>query len=63
MQRKIEWKCPYCGHVHSCWKPVEDSAEVAYCDSEDGGCDRRVVLDIRASLTVRVSRIEEDSDD
>ncbi|MBA7543816.1 hypothetical protein ES705_36157 [subsurface metagenome] len=39
-------KCPYCGHVNSIAYPVDNyrTADVLWCDSEDGGCDKKFVI-------------------
>lgn len=47
MTQVFRWKCPYCGKnnqaVHQDSHGYHD-IQIVTCDSEEGGCDKQVVL-------------------
>lgn len=64
---RFEWRCPHCGHNNVGYKPVENSwgamgTHLMYCDVEDGGCDNRFAIQVRAYVRVRVFTLTEVSD-
>lgn len=44
----VTYTCPHCGHVHAYTTSVEEKRTtlVWYCDPDNGGCDKRNVIDI-----------------
>jgi hypothetical protein len=53
------WKCPYCGIDNGTRVDSVNvkRAEVAYCDTEVGGCDEMVVLQSKLEIHVEVRMV------
>lgn len=53
---KLSFTCPECGHVntyhHS--SPIYGKIEVIYCDIEDGGCNKQMVVKTTVQVTGKV---------
>ena len=56
---KKEWQCPHCTHMNTVVFPSSPHAQsqLVYCDSEDGGCDARILLDIQPKWEIHRSII------
>lgn len=58
--RKITVKCPNCGRNvpfnTGDWNDGE--AKMLFCESENGGCDKPLVVQLEATITAKVARIE-----
>lgn len=54
------WTCPYCGHKNRELIGVKTAftSAIAHCDTDMGGCDGRVVLDLHPVLEVTTHAIE-----
>jgi len=58
--KRITYKCPYCGFKNNLrinLSTFPQQGEVVYCDSEEGGCDERLVLDISIELDVKIHKL------
>lgn len=58
----IHFTCPYCqikGRYDRMASTVSTTSEVMWCPLEDGGCDRRFVLDFSLNVQVKTHKIEE----
>lgn len=52
-------KCPYCGFKNVLPKDVKEYGySIAYCDLDDGGCDREFVCSINVKVTPHSYKIE-----
>ena len=50
------WTCPYCGHENKTM--TENYTELLYCNSEEGGCDRFVVVEFIVKTYTKVRKVE-----
>jgi len=61
----VTFTCPYCGHKNI--KKVEGSyfsqSEIVYCDCEDGGCDRQLVITFRAYVDVKTRALVDEMEE
>lgn len=61
----VEVKCPYCDFENKRRVDFKESSimEVWYCDSEEGGCDRRFVVDVFLAQEIKAKKIEGEPED
>ena len=56
-----KWKCPICGYENSiAIDDHESRSQVRFCDSDNGGCDNRVVVDVTVKVFATAKMIKED---
>jgi glutaredoxin len=57
----VPWTCPHCGFHNSTLESVTGTSGrvLAWCDSESGGCDKQVVVDISIYVKGKALKIEE----
>lgn len=57
---KAYWTCPYCGFTSNIEDidTVDQTAFLAYCNSEKGGCDGQVVIKPMVRVTVAALAID-----
>ncbi len=54
---KFKFTCPYCGFENEHLLDELSGAIVTHCDSESGGCDKRVVLTYWVEAKTKVEKI------
>ncbi|MBM9615258.1 hypothetical protein JWJ90_13310 [Desulfobulbus rhabdoformis] len=54
--------CPYCEFINTRHVDLKNMpsihGEICYCDCEDGGCDRRFVVDYKVKIETEVRSID-----
>lgn len=59
---KTEWKCPYCGLAQAVRVEFVSQygrvRQVMFCDVDEGGCDRMVVLESTLEVQTRVYTVD-----
>lgn len=55
------WTCPYCGHTNHHQQrpesPYYPEREVTYCDPDEGGCDKLVVVEPAVTVTANAYKV------
>lgn len=57
----INWKCPYCGFINK--QRLDTSSPMAYlryCDSDEGGCDKQVVVKVQREIKTIAYKISDE---
>ncbi|MHA2428654.1 MAG: hypothetical protein ACXADB_11585 [Candidatus Hermodarchaeia archaeon] len=63
MPRLVKFTCPYCETINKHYVDLEPSSYrdrfVRFCDVEEGGCEKMVVLEVEQFINVKVYEVKE----
>jgi hypothetical protein len=58
--QKTNVVCPYCSFIFST-RVVAGNTEILICPVDEGGCDRKFVIDYKVKIEVEIFKIEEEN--